>query len=199
MKLSRKIMSVATAALLCVSWASASTSIIWETTGSPPQFLRNSTDTAFLTGNRTATGYTVAGFIQLILVSGGVNSTYDGLNLADPQGEGGDDVVIDTAWVGKGTPSLGSPSPDGRFSTTKSYTSTGQNYVIRFFDTPSPDYATGLIPTTGNYNFLSGFTSTGNPTDTFSITSNISANVPVAVPEPGTLLMALLGVGVVVL
>ncbi len=133
----------------------------------------------------------VAGFVQLIYVGA---DGYDGFS---PVGSGavGNDAVVDTTWVGNGVMSY----PDGRFLDTYSSSyAIGSKFVIRFFDSASPDYAGGLVPASGNYGLSQIYTTTADPAgggqEDFFFTSNVSATTPV--PEPSTVALMLAGLGI---
>ena len=152
--------------------------------------LYDSLGTTILDGDRNTTGQTTTGFIQLIYL--GANGSYDGFTAAGT-GVLGDDLVVQTAWVGKGAPALGG-SPDGYVSESLNHSyAIGSGFVIRFFDTPTANYASGDVPTTGNYGVYDpGFTTQSPVADTLAITSN--QNAWQAVPEPGTVTLMVVGV-----
>jgi hypothetical protein len=191
----KKIILTVVVGLFMSQVGMASTAISWTSGG---QKLYNSDGSAFLTGDRNSTGYLVGGLVQLIYC--GTDGVYDGLSLSGG-GTVNDDAVVATGWMGIGTPSIGSPSPNGRFTVAGSSHSYALNsaFVIRWFDTVSPDYASGNVPLTGNYNFDNNggsyYRTTSNPSDTFTMSSTFNTNIAV-VPEPTSL--ALLGVGLAV-
>ena len=79
--------------------------------------------------------------------------------------------------------------------------------MIRFFTAPSPNYdpdvnpltPDGLVPVTGWYGVIGGFETTKEPdtpdSDDFIVGSNYSATF--AVPEPGTTMLFLVGMGTI--
>lgn len=136
----------------------------------------------------------VGGFIQLLWVGTSADS-YDGFDISDPEGLMGDDAVVATAWVG-----LGNKGGDGRFTVTGTISAYPINsrYVIRFFSVPSPTYASGLVPQSGNYGYTDEFVqNTAGDGDVFffNFTQSYSAIYPV--PEPGTIGLMLVGLGLI--
>ena len=155
-----------------------------------------------LHGNSTTTGYTLGPFIQLIWTGGdGLISSFDATSLTGIAA-GADDKIVATAWVGKGIfPPGDGGGKNGVFSDTSSIsfgTSTGSTFYVRFFDTISPNYASGYVPTSGKYSNISdaGWTITQGNVDTgiasFNISSSQLALISI-VPEPSS--VALMGLG----
>lgn len=134
----------------------------------------------------------VGGLVQLIYL--GTDGIYNGF-VNSGTGVVGDDVVAQTTWIG-----TASMNAAGQFySSYAANTPTSSKYEIRFFDTASPNYAGGALPTTGYYGLSQVFTQTGDPAlggiDTFSFDQNYSATIAI-VPEPSTVALMLAGLGV---
>lgn len=168
--------------------AQAAATIIWQTGPGATDYLTQLGGGSRITGNGTvAPAGTVGGFLQLIYIG----TSYDGF-VDSGTGVLGDDAVVATAYVG-----LGAMGADGRFlaSSGNSYAS-GSQFIIRFFDTPSGTYGSGLVPTSGYYGISGVFTTTQDPTGTGSDTFNISGPVTTVVPEPTTVALMIAGLGI---
>ena len=107
------------------------------------------------------------------------------------------DYVLDTAYVGQG---ITSADRDGRFLGLLDLDATyprdvGDEFYIRIFDSPSPDFGAGAIPTSGFYTDVTGFVLTQDHIDNefgaFIITSPVQTTTPV--PEPASLWLFLSG------
>jgi hypothetical protein len=138
-----------------------------------------------------------AGFCQLIFIG----AAYEGL-ASSGDGHVGDDFIVQTTWIGTGAMAAAGTMLGSYNNTTYGI---GSQFVIRFFDTPSPTYGTspnGLVPLTGNYGLSQIFTISKDPTgapdtETFLFNGNKSATTAVvAVPEPSTVALMLAGLGV---
>jgi len=173
--------------------------IVWGT--GPSADLLQSDNATLITGNHTDSS--LGGFLQLIFV--GANGL-DAVNYTEwdtPTGllSSGDDQIIGTSWVGEGTVMFLPPNGDFLAENIHSMP-IGSQFVIRFFETASPNFGSGLVPTSGNYGISSTFLSTADPDpagegiDQFMISSSLFANLG-PIPEPGT--VALFGIGAVVL
>jgi len=161
-------------------------------------------------------GYDTGGFLQLIQDYGpGEDPDGDGnpdgidgfdANTSDGLPAGAYDVVVGWSWVGEqmwgfgGDPLFGSDDAarNGKFSSTTADIAglkVGNEFYIRFYDSPTPDWDAKAIPTSGYYGEVDGFELTQGNIDvqaaTFSINGSTQAETPV--PEPGTL--ALFGLG----
>ena len=178
-----KNIMVALVALVCVSANAAQ--INWGDT-SVPYFL-DGTDTAIAGG---------AGLVQLVFV--GVDGIADWGDL----GGGSDDVIVDFGPMGQG----GGKASAGKFVSAYAYAfdapyGNGDSFYIRFFDT-----ADGLTGDFGVVGLSAGGT-VGSAT-LFSIAATddtgIDSFLPtvtsadMAVPEPGTIALALAGLGALV-
>ncbi|MFC1453292.1 hypothetical protein ACFLSJ_08125 [Verrucomicrobiota bacterium] len=108
-------------------------------------------------------GHATAGLIQLVHDAGrdGPDGPPD-ISQADGVIVGGNDLVVGSSWVGYGM--WGSdPDPlfgqndatrNGQFAAALGVDmalAVGDRFYIRVFDTPSPDWDNGRIPTTGRY------------------------------------------------
>lgn len=174
---------------LCLAVNSfAAPSFDWGTSGG--QWLQDSSGVA-LTGDQNNP---ITGFIQMLYL--GADKTYNGF-IASGSGVLGDDVVVATSWVGQNV----FFNTDGSFTpATEIYdtSSTNSLFLVRLFDTVSPNYAAGEVPTSGNYQYSSifmGSTTTG-PTqdaDEFYLTSALQTTI--AIPEPATLALAFTAIG----
>jgi len=136
----------------------------------------------------------IAGFCQLIYL--GSDNTYNGF-ITSGTGVQGDDVVVQTTWMGQGSSMNNQP---GEFN--GSYASmyvAGSKFEMRFFSSGSPNYAAGNVPSTGNYGLSQVYSTTGDPDlggiDNFKFNQNYSATIAV-VPEPSTVALMLAGLGV---
>lgn len=136
------------AALVICSFSSYG-SIIW---GTADQQLQDNEGNYLPAYNDSSQG----GFIQLIHLgeTGTYNYTTNDLLSLGGDGSWAGDEVIAKSWVGEGF-----LAPDGAFTASDTpddapYTSEVDSFAIRVFDTPSPDYANGLIPLTGYHNFV---------------------------------------------
>jgi hypothetical protein len=187
------ILSMSSIAAIITTWGTAAGGLLKDSGGS------------LLHGNSTiGTGYTLGTYVQLIWTGGdGLVSSFDGTSLTGINTLA-DDKVVATAWVGKGIfpPGTDGGSVNGIFSDTSSITtgtSLGSTFYVRFFDTVSPNYASGYVPTSGKYADITNPSWTitqGNidsSTVSFGISGNQLATVSI-VPEPTS--FALLGLGV---
>ena len=187
--------------VLCVLSLAASThaafSFSWST---PPAtgFLQDEFGTA-LTGSDDPS---VGGFIQLVFDGGN-----DGLVALDgSQDDGipasGNDIVVATAYIGKGAIAPIAIYLDGNFSSTDDIEGVGgyapgesHTFYMRVFDTPSPNFGAGNVPTTGNYvdigSFSLSFDDVTNGNATWEIGTAYQTTTPV--PEPGALTLFVLG------
>lgn len=172
--------------------------ISWYT--EPPGELRQSDNSTLIVGNHTDP--TLGGFLQLLFVGADGIDTLDYTDWDTPTGllSSGNDEVIGTWYVGGGV--LGFLSPDGAFDagTSAHEKPIGSQFTVRFFEMPSPNFGTGLVPTSGNYGYSQIFSSTADPVnsgfESFEIHAPLFANLG-PIPEPGT--VALFGIGAVVL
>jgi len=182
----KKLIALMMTTALTATLSIASTAITWSTGG---QLLNNAANTTLLAGsNLNPGGELTSGFIQLLYL--GAGGTYGGYT-ASGTGVVEDDAVVATGWIGIG---IGmAANDDGAFTVPASPHSypDGSAFIIRFFDTPSPNYAGGAVPTTGNYGLSSTFVSTASPADTFQINSSDYTDIPI--PEPGTMALGLIG------
>jgi len=176
--------------------ASAVATIFWGTSTS--FFALDNDGVTHITGNASSS---VAGLVQLVYL--GSDGVYNGFQ-ASGTGVKGDDSVLQSVWMGFGTPMSAFTSGQFASSVTDSLAA-GSKFMILFFDAPSPVFGTSpnsTAPTTGFYGQSAVFTSTGDPasggTDTFNFTSNLTAGNPVAVPEPTTIALMLAGLGMLV-
>lgn len=150
-----------------------------------------------LVGNRTDSS--VGCFVQLIWA--GPNDSIDPVSLSG-DGVTGDDVVHATSWFGRNVFGDGS----GRSPTVETFTGDLSTfYYVRAWSAPAADYNSGLIPTAttnfyGNSELWSNPGSEPGP-DEFNFGGNGDANgigwstdiSVAAVPEPGSVMLALLG------
>ncbi len=175
---------------LVASSSLASVAVIWNTQAGK---LANDRFGAPLPAGSSLT----AGFCQLLFIG----ASYDGL-ASSGDGVLGDDVVLQTTYIGTGTMSAAGTLNSTYNNTTYAI---GSRFVIRFFDTPSPAYGTspdGLVPTTGYYGLSQIYTTTqlhnaAPVTETFAFDANYNADISVvAVPEPSTVALMLAGLGV---
>jgi hypothetical protein len=188
-KMMNKISALFIASFLAVSSAWASVAVIWAT--DVGKLALQSNGITPLAAGTSAT----AGFCQLIYIG----AAYDGLG-SSGDGALGDDVILQTTWIGTGTMSAAGTLSGSYNNTTYAV---GSQFVIRFFDTPSPSYGItpdGLVPTTGNYGLSQIYTTTqvhnaAPATESFYFSSNYAANIAV-VPEPRTVALMLAGLGV---
>ncbi|MFC1452784.1 PEP-CTERM sorting domain-containing protein [Verrucomicrobiota bacterium] len=154
-------------------------------------------------------GFDVGGFLQLVQDLGTAGP--DGFDVGQANGlpAGTDDTVRDWAWVGFGAwgvapdPLFGEndASRNGQFAAASDDVpglQAGDTFYIRFFDTPSPDFAAGAIPTTGYYGDIvdPGWALTPGEVQAgfnvgFLVAADQQATMPV--PEPGTLALFALG------
>ncbi|MBU0677040.1 MAG: hypothetical protein KJ626_02900 [Verrucomicrobia bacterium] len=162
-------------------------------------YLFESNGTTKLNGDTLSS---VGSFVQLLWVGGdGVvgdaGTTGDGTIL-------GNDIVVDTWWVGGGNGGL-----DGWFDLA-SVTEDGSNpnvvenrwYFGRVWNAPSPNFAGGDVPTGASVRYANSSTwqypSTLPTGDTFDITQSVSLSTTLsAVPEPTVLGLGLIGLMVV--
>jgi len=133
-----------------------------------------------------------AGFCQLLYIG----LAYDGI-ASSGNGTMGDDVVLQTSYVGTGAMSFPGTILGTYINSTYA---PGSQFMIRFFDTASPNYGAGLVPTTGNYGMSQVYLTTQvqNSTpasESFLFNANYSATTAV-VPEPSTVALMLAGLGV---
>jgi hypothetical protein len=170
-------------------------------------FLQDSTGTK-LFGDSTLSGFSSAAFIQVIWTGGdGIISAFDSTSLNGVNSLA-DDKVVATEWVGKGYPIAGTGgNRNGYFLDTMSLTqgtSLSSTFYIRFFDAVSPNYTLGYVPTSGKYSDYTdaSFSVTQGMIDsglgTMKVLSSQMATTLVAVPEPSTIGLLLLGAGLVV-
>lgn len=141
-------------------------------------------------------------FVQLLWV--GPNGVPDQA-YASGQGTGPtDDVVVDWRWIGAG----GADGGDGWFS--GGYIPAGGNivsgrvYFARFWTAPSPNYSSGLVPTSLTNYYANGPTWTyphSDPIgDGFDVTyaGDLSTTLsPLPIPEPAAIGLVLVGLGCV--
>ncbi len=141
-------------------------------------------------------------FVQLLWV--GPNGTPDA---AYAYGDGtglSDDVVIGWRWIGGGAADGG----DGWFSGGEYWAGgnvvSGRVYFSRFWTAPTPNYVSGLVPTSLTNYYANGPTWTyphWNPiVDDFdaAYAGNIVLNqTPLAIPEPAAVGLVLVGLGCV--
>lgn len=196
MKLSLKLVVAFTGLLCFLPTSRAALNITWSTGGNL-NVLKDSFD-ALLPGSSTLG---VGGFIQLIYDGG---DGLDGFDIGQNNGliSGGNDILLGTASVGVGL-ALASQRP-GDFSRTTANVDTvpgytpaaGQQLYIRFFDTASTSFGTGLIPQTGYYANIAASTLLLG-TDIVVGDANITFTTPTQtmtpVPEPSTLALCLIG------
>lgn len=195
MKKATTVLFFALLASVIANTSSASITVTWATQGTT--FRAYAADgTTLLTAGTSST----AGFLQLIYL--GANGAYDGYALNGTTGVAGDDTVLATSYIGQAAMA----PADGRFTSTWINSSVAPNtaasrLVIRFFDTPSPLFASGTAPVAGNYGLSQVYTLSKDPTgtpdvETFAFNANYSASTPVAVPEPTTVALMLAGLAV---
>lgn len=163
-----------------------------------------------LTGHDTDN--TVGFFVQLMQ-----DVAQNGADLAVASGNGenpaGDDIVVDTAWVGKDTSfALPSGPADGWFE-FQTYPLSGSpgtlsSYYLRAWNAPSPNFALGSIPVSpgtyyGNSNIIFADAGTPKSIDFTRVdegggqgaSNGISTDTAlIAVPEPTTLTLMLGGI-----
>lgn len=170
--------------------AEASTQINWTSSGAT---VYNATGTSLLPGNRSSTGYLTSGYVELLYVG---TDGWDGFT-ASGDGTIDDDLFVGSSWIGQGAPVVG--SPNGRFGLTQTPHTypDGSKFMIMWFDTPSPNYSSHLVPTTGNYGYYDNggayFTSTASAIDSFSLAAGGKYTTALPVPEPAVL--SLFGIG----
>lgn len=191
------VCAVGLALVLSAFSAHGVATINWGT--GPSGDLLQSDNSTPIVGNHTDSS--LGGFLQLIFVGANGLDAVSYTEWDTPTGllSSGNDQIVGTSWVGEGI--LGFLSPNGDFLASDVHSMPiGSQFVIRFFETASPNFGSGLVPTSGNYGISSTFVSTGNPdaggTDDFNINSGLFTNLG-PIPEPGT--VALFGIGAVVL
>ena len=190
------MMAVGVGLLICVPQGEAALLFSWGVDA--PGRLQDSSSVV-LTGSQSDSS--IGGFIQLIFDGG---DGLDALDIGETDGipAAGNDLVVATGWVGRGAVFDAPALTDGFMSGVDDidgvggYVATaGDMFYIRYFDTASPSYGTGAIPTTGNYADLGPHVLTEQEINgeaaQFAITSNQQTTNPV--PEPST--MALFAIG----
>ena len=148
-----------------------------------------------LTGSLLDTS--VGCFVQLLWV--GANGSIDSAYIDGSDGTGAtDDLVVDTRWVGAAVGDNGYFG-GGDIAAGGNIVS-GRVYFARVWSAPSPNYASGLIPTSGTNRYQNSATWTyphSNPLrDSFDIAGSGDLNTtlaPLAIPEPGVLALVALG------
>lgn len=140
------------------------------------------------------------------LVYAGLNGLADTANLTGT-GAMNDDVVVAWSYIGASQPASQSTSA-GRFTRaggTFGYNNTnyanGSMFFIRAWDLPSTNFSAGSVPAGACYGNSSVFSVTGNggtpAIDQFTLTNNFSTSLQ-AIPEPGALMSALTGLGLLI-
>jgi hypothetical protein len=137
-------------------------------------------------------------FVQLI--NAGTNGVADQA-LNSGQGNFIDDTVVAWSYIGENVPgTAGSPSAYGRVVAPNfAGDVVGDEYYVRVWTAPSPDFALGLVPTDGTnfYGDSALFTANSgfeppNPPQNFNFGgAGGFATTLQAIPEPGTLALGL--------
>lgn len=133
-----------------------------------------------------------AGLVQLIYDGGDGLDGFDG-GAADGLVGGGNDVVVDTFLVGNGVAMMG----DGKGALLTAYTygspyAQNDDFYIRFYDGAT-------VGGSAFYAEVSGFAITAADdlgTDQFYLAAPVQTTTPV--PEPGTVMLGLAGLGALV-
>ncbi|MBU0678195.1 MAG: PEP-CTERM sorting domain-containing protein [Verrucomicrobia bacterium] len=191
----RKILIIATLAVLVSLGAYGAPTIGWGTNGA--QLYQNDGITLIVGDfNDPADGYLTGGFVQLIFVDA------DGYNGFSQGGDGsaGNDVIVDVSWMGVGKAMNG----DGTFIADylNATYGPGSDFVIRFFEQPSANWTggpTSQVPATGYFGVSGVFSSTlavdSSDTEDFAILAPDTADQQV--PEPSAIALALIGLGTI--
>ena len=140
------------------------------------------------------------------LIYAGTNGVDDPANLTGT-GSTSDDVVVAWTYIGASQPAIQATSA-GRFTRAGAalgYNNTsyanGAEFFIRAWDLPSTNFPAGAVPSGGYYGDSPMFTVAGNGTiqtiDQFSLTGNFSTALQ-AIPEPGAVMVAVLGTGLLI-
>lgn len=157
-------------------------------------YLNYSNGTVQLSGNLSSS---LGCFVQLLWVgpNGIADSAYYGTGI---DGHGGDDVVVDTAWVGAGGASGGDGWFDGQSVADGGSVSSGSVYFLRGWSAPASDFASGYVPASGtNRYFNSGLwtynhiNETGDFVDFTQAGGNLDTTLS-PIPEP-----AMIGLGII--
>jgi len=182
-----RVGSIVVVGLLGLAITAGAAELAWETAS---QVLQNNVG-SWLPGSADSA---VGGFIQLLRDNdgGGVGFDIGEAGTGDGIPDASTDEVLGTKWVGGGV-FFPVANQDGTFvGDNVAGVNSGEVFYVRFFDTASPNFGSGLIPASGYYNTTEAFTRGGLPTpETFQLTQIIQATE--AIPEPGTL--SLIGLG----
>ncbi len=145
----------------------------------------------------TSSDGSTADFAQLIFA--GANGIIDALDLSSSDGVSGDDVVIGVAHIGF---NMGFSPTAGNINAVTSYSLNVDDVIYaRFFNAPSPNYPSELVPTAINvgtathYGNSSSYTITQGNFDSSIATYVIDAtSTNIAIPEPTTIAILLMGI-----
>lgn len=185
--------AIAMVLMAAVGSAYATGALSWKNTS---QGLLGADNSTPLTGSKSDA--TVGAFAQLIHDVNG-----DGLNpidLGNADGAGGDDVVLAWSFIGWNTGFSPANGSINVADTAIASVPENNHIFVRTWDAPSPGGGAAPLPGTSSVAMWYGDSpnffvtdDTGNPAD-FNI-QGFYTNIPVVVPEPGTL--AFIGLGLV--
>jgi len=125
-------------------------------------------------------------FVQLIsLGASGVN---EGLELSESDATAGSNFVLDTAWMGRDS---GFDGANGNFAQVSNIPA-NIDIFMRIWNAPSPDYNSGLAPTQTASHYIDTQIYQVGSFEIQQINMDSLSTIS-AVPEPGTMMLVLVG------
>lgn len=209
--MTKRLTCLVAVALLSASLAKGY-EITWRTTAGADRLFLDMTFTTPVTGAPFGAPQNpdLGGFVQLVFLGpDGIfqSEDYTAWDTATGLLSSSDDLIVGKAFVGQGF----IVNTSGEFQTSSSGLSTGldgdgipigaMNFVIRFFETASADYAVGAVPTSGKYGYAYSTvggayfqaTATGSTDNNiFTIGNSFYTNLG-PIPEPSSVALFALG------